>query len=256
MKSLPERNKAREFKVGMKTGEAAAMRAELRALADPEKARVLARFFKTGPGEYGFGDRFLGVVVPKIRKVVKEHRNASLGDALQLLRSAFHEDRLAALLLLVEKYRRGDETQRKEIYALYLANTTYINNWDLVDLTAQHIVGDYVCDRDPSVLTRLALSPCLWERRIAMLSTYHSIRRGDAREALRIAELLLRDPHDLIHKAVGWMLREVGKRCSMESECRFLDRHAAQMPRTMLRYAIERFPEKLRLQYLHDGCRI
>jgi 3-methyladenine DNA glycosylase AlkD len=253
MKSWPEGNKTREFKFRMKTGEAAVIRVELRALADPEKARVLARFFKTGPGEYGHGDRFLGVVVPKIRKVVKEHRNASLGEAMLLLRSAFHEERLTALLLLVEKYRRGDEIQKKEIYDLYLANTTYINNWDLVDLTAQHIVGDYVYNRDTSVPTRLALSPSLWERRIAMLSSYYFIRKGDSREALRIAELLLSDPQDLIHKAVGWMLREVGKRCSMESECQFLDRYAAQMPRTMLRYAVERFPEKLRRHYLRDG---
>ena len=142
--------------------------------------------------------------------------------------------------------------KKKTIYDLYLSNTAYINNWDLVDLTAQHIVGHYLADKDTSMLTRLVLSRSLWDRRIAMLSTYHFIRQGDSREALRIAELLLTDSHDLIHKAVGWMLREVGKRCSMESECRFLDEHAARMPRTMLRYAIERFPEKLRMHYLRS----
>ncbi len=240
----------------MKSGEATAMREELRALADPEKSLVLARFFKTGPGEYGCGDRFLGVIVPKIRNVVKRHRGAALSEVRQLLRSAIHEERLTALLLLVDKYQRGDEAQKKEIYDLYLAGTVHINNWDLVDLTAQHIVGHYLDGKDTAILTQLALSTSLWERRIAMLSTYHFIRKGDSRDALRIAGLLLKDPHDLIHKAVGWMLREVGKRCSLEAECRFLDEHGAEMPRTMLRYAIERFPEKLRLHYLRGDGRL
>ena len=153
----------------------------------------------------------------------------------------------------MDQYKRGDDTQKRKIYDLYLASTAHINNWDLVDLTAPHIVGAYLDGRDTSVLTRLALSRSLWERRIAMLSTFHFIRLGDSREALRIAELLLHDPHDLIHKAVGWMLREVGKRCSLKAECEFLDAHAATMPRTMLRYAIERFPEKLRLHYLRGS---
>lgn len=235
----------------LQKGEAGVIRSELKALADPAKAVVSARFFKTGPGEYGDGDRFLGVAVPKIRSVVKAHRNAPLQEIRELMRSAFHEERLTALLILVERYRRGDRSQKKEIYDLYLASTVYINSWDLVDLTAQHIIGDYLKAKDTSVLTRLALSKNLWDRRIAMLSTYHFIRRGDSREALRIAELLLQDSHDLIHKAVGWMLREIGKCCSMECERGFLDKHAATMPRTMLRYAIERFPEKLRSHYLH-----
>lgn len=232
-------------------GKAASIRAELRSLSDPAKAVILARFFKTGPGEYAEGDRFLGLVVPKIRSVVKAHRNAPLGEVRKLMRSAFHEERLTALLILVEQYKHGDDSQKKEIYDLYLASTTFINNWDLVDLSAQHIVGHYLAGKDTSILTQLALSESLWDRRIAMLSTYHFIRQGDSRVALRIAELLLHDSHDLIHKAVGWMLREVGNRCSMESERRFLDKHAARMPRTMLRYAIEHFPEKLRLHYLH-----
>jgi 3-methyladenine DNA glycosylase AlkD len=151
---------------------------------------------------------------------------------------------------MVEKYHRGDTAQKKEVYELYLSSTAFINNWDLVDLTAPHIVGAYLADKDTEALTRLAHSQSLWERRIAILATFYFIREGDGCEALRIAELLLKDNHDLIHKAVGWMLREVGKRCSMELECRFLDAHAAGMPRTMLRYAIERFPEKLRLHYL------
>jgi 3-methyladenine DNA glycosylase AlkD len=235
------------------SGSAASIRAELQALADPEKALILSRFFKTGPGEYGDGDRFLGVIAPKIRKVVKANWLTSIGEVRKLIRSPFHEERLTALLILVEKYQRGDGGQREKIYDLYLASTAYINNWDLVDLTAQHIVGAYLADKDTAVLTQLALSESLWERRIAMLATFYFIREGDCREALRIAALLLKDKHDLIHKAVGWMLREVGKRCSMELECRFLDAHAGGMPRTMLRYAIERFPEKLRLHYLKNG---
>jgi 3-methyladenine DNA glycosylase AlkD len=238
------------IKKSKKTNEAEAIRAELRALSDPAKAVGLRRFFKTGPGEYGEGDRFHGVVVPKIRRVVKGHRNDALGAVLKLLHSAYHEERLTALLILVEQYRRGDSARKQEIYELYLASTSYINNWDLVDLTAPRIVGAHLTGKDTSVLTRLALSQNLWERRIAMLSTSHFIYHGDSREALRIAELLLHDSHDLIHKAVGWMLREVGKRCSAETERRFLDKHAATMPRTMLRYAIEHFPEKMRQHYL------
>jgi 3-methyladenine DNA glycosylase AlkD len=237
-------------KKSQRTNAADRIRSELRSLADPAKARVLARFFKTGPGNYGEGDRFYGVVVPKIRGIVRAHRNASRGEVRKLLRSKFHEERLAALLILVNQYQSADEAQKGEIYDLYLAATAHINNWDLVDLTAQHIVGAHLDGKDTSVLTRLAASPSIWERRIAMLSTYCFIRKDDSREALRIAELLLHDPHDLIHKAVGWMLREVGKRCSLEEERRFLDAYAAVMPRTMLRYAIERLPDGLRLHYL------
>jgi 3-methyladenine DNA glycosylase AlkD len=236
-----------------KTSESESIRSELRSLSDPAKASILMRFFKTGRGDYGEGDRFLGVVVPKIRKVVKAYRHAASREILRLLRSAYHEERLTALLILVEQYKRGDESGKKAIYDLYLANTSYINNWDLVDLTAQHIVGDYLFGKDTAVLIRLARSKNLWERRIAMLSTYYFIRKGESRETLRIAELLLHDSHDLIHKAVGWMLREVGKRCSMESECRFLDAYAAAMPRTMLRYAIEHFPDRLRSRYMRQG---
>ncbi len=227
-----------------------AIRSELRSLSDPEKAAFLPRFFKTGPGEYGEGDLFLGVMVPKVRKVAKVHRNASERDVLKLLHSAYHEDRLAALLILVEQYRRGDERTRKAVFDLYLANTSQINNWDLVDLTAPHIVGEHLSGRRRSILTKLARSKNLWERRIAIVSTYCFIRRGESGETLRISGLLLGDSHDLIHKAVGWMLREAGKRCSLAEECEFLDKHAGRMPRTMLRCAIERFPSDLRERYM------
>jgi 3-methyladenine DNA glycosylase AlkD len=234
----------------MKSSEAAAISSELCALSNPEKAKMLMRFFKTGVGEYGEGDRFLGIVMPKVRQVVKAHRHAAAEDILSLLHSKYHEERMTALLILVEQYGRGEEFCKQAIYDLYLANTAWINNWDLVDLTAHHIVGAHLFGKDRSILKRLARSKSLWERRIAMLSTAHFISRGDSREALKIAEILLHDPHDLIHKAVGWMLREVGKRCSIESECSFLDAHAAVMPRTMLRYAIERFPKPLKSKYL------
>ncbi len=225
------------------------IQSELQAAADPGKAEFLPRFFKTGPGEYGEGDRFLGVVVPKVRQIVKRHRQVSIPDVLELLGSPYHEVRLAALLTMVEQYPKAKE----EIFRLYLANTSRINNWDLVDLTAPPIVGAHLYGKDTSLLTKLARSKNLWERRISIMATHWFIRQGDGRETLRIAAILLRDSHDLIHKAVGWMLREVGKRCSLESECRFLDRHAAVMPRTMLRYAIERFPEPLRLRYLRQS---
>lgn len=226
------------------------IQSELRAAADPVKAKFLARFFKTGPGEYGEGDRFLGLAVPKVRAIAKRHRALARPLLQKLLRSRYHEERLAALLILMEQYRRGDASEKREICQLYLENTASINNWDLVDLSAPHIVGDYLYGQDGSVLTRLARSPNLWERRIAVLATFCFIRKGESGEALSIAESLLADRHDLIHKAVGWMLREVGKRCSIEAECVFLDRYAASMPRTMLRYAIEHFPENSKRKYM------
>jgi 3-methyladenine DNA glycosylase AlkD len=242
-----------EMKIKSPAGDA--IRAELKAVADPEKAELLLRFFKTGPGEYGAGDQFLGIVMPKVRKIVRSHRQASNEDILSLLHSKYHEERMTALLILVEQYRRSDAARRNAIYHLYLENTAWINNWDLVDLTAPHIVGAQLHKKDKTILKKLALSKNLWERRIAALSTFYFISHGECRDALGIAGLLLHDPHDLIHKAVGWMLREVGKRCSMEQECAFLDSHSATMPRTMLRYAIERFPEPLRLKYLKAGVR-
>ncbi|NLT66328.1 MAG: DNA alkylation repair protein [Acidobacteria bacterium] len=226
------------------------MQAELRTAADPARARFLARFFKTGPGEYAEGDLFLGITVPAVRKISRKHRQAPEQDVVQLLASPYHEERLLALLILVEQYRRGDPSRKQAIFELYLSCISRVNNWDLVDITAQHIIGSHLYGKDTSILTRLARSENLWERRIAMLSTYYFIRRGEADEALRIAGMLVNDSHDLIHKAVGWMLREVGKRCSVGIECRFLDRHVASMPRTMLRYAIELFPENLKAHYL------
>lgn len=226
------------------------LRSELRSLKDPEKARILSRFFKTGPGQYGEGDRFLGIKVPDIRKVVGKHRQAPEDEVQRLLLSPYHEERLAALLILVHQFRRGSESRRGEIFRFYLDNSAYINNWDLVDLSAPYIAGEYLYKGDRSVLIQLARSESLWERRIAIIATFYFIRQGEDRETYKMARLLLRDTHDLIHKAVGWMLREAGKRCSLERECRFLDRYAAVMPRTMLRYAIERFPEDLRLLYM------
>jgi 3-methyladenine DNA glycosylase AlkD len=227
----------------------ATVRRELEALANPADAVFLQRFFRTGPGEYGEGDRFLGIRVPVIRRLVRQYRELPLKSVISLLHSPWHEARLLALLLWVEQYRRGGPAEREAIHQAYLANTRRINNWDLVDTSAEHIVGAHVAPADISLLVRLAHSVSLWERRIAILATFHWIRRGESGPALRIAEMLLRDPHDLIHKATGWMLREVGKRDQERAE-EFLRVHAATMPRTMLRYAIERFPEPLRLQYL------
>ena len=221
----------------------------MRALANPAKAVELQRFFKTGPGEYAEGDRFLGIMVPQIRRVVREFQDLSLGDVTRLLRSGFHEERLLALLILVRRFEKGDDRARQEIYRTYLNYTRFINNWDLVDVTAAHLVGGYLRDRDRAPLYRLALSDDLWERRIAIVATFHFIRGNDFRDTLRVARLLLRDREDLIHKAVGWMLREVGKRDRAVEEM-FLKRHGCAMPRTMLRYAIERFPERLRRRYL------
>jgi 3-methyladenine DNA glycosylase AlkD len=236
---------------GIQMNQAKTIRSELKSLSDPAKAEFLARFFKTGKGEYGEGDRFLGIVVPKIRKVANAHRSATETAVLDLLSSDYHEERLVALLILVEQYRRGNEKEKQRIFDLYLANTAHINSWDLVDLTAQHIVGDYLSGRNRAVLAKLARSRSLWERRISILATYHFIRRGESAETLLLAELLLHDPQDLIHKAVGWMLREVGKRCSVGEECSFLEKHASEMPRTMLRYAIERFPPEIRKRYMN-----
>jgi len=229
---------------------AAEVRSELRSMKDPEKARILSGFFKTGPGEYGEGDRFLGIKVPVIRKIAKKYRNIPLNHVLDLLQSEYHEERFAALLILVDRYQHGDKDCQKEIFGVYLDNTEHINSWDLVDTTAPHIVGHYLFGRKQSLLSELAVSDNLWERRIAILSTFYFIRQGRDRETLKIARLLLHDSHDLIHKAVGWMLREVGSRGSMEIECRFLDRYASVMPRTMLRYAVEKFPRDLRMKYM------
>lgn len=227
----------------------AEVQGELALLADTRQAAILQRFFKTGPGEYGEGDRFRGIRVPVLRKLARKYRQLPLAEAIELLRSAFHEDRLLALFVLMDHYSQGDDAIRSKIHHLYLEHTTFVNNWDLVDASAPHLVGHYLRERDRSTLTRLAASPVLWERRIAIIATLAFIKEGNFDETLRIARLLLRDPEDLIHKAVGWMLREVGKREMTLVEA-FLRAHHREMPRTMLRYAIEKFPETKRQAYL------
>ncbi len=226
-----------------------ALRRALKQAGDPDDARFLQRFFKTGPGGYAEGDRFIGVRVPRIRALVQPYVDLPISDVRVLLTSPLHEERLLALLLLVRQYQRGDDRARRAIYQLYLFRTRHINNWDLVDLSAEHIVGAYLRERSRKPLYRLARSRNLWERRIAVLATFHFIKRNDFDDLLALAERLLGDHEDLIHKAVGWMLREVGKR-DLAVEEAFLRRHGRVMPRTMLRYAIERFPEKKRRAYL------
>ncbi len=225
------------------------IRERLNQLADPQQAVNLQRFFKTGSGDYGEGDRFLGLRVPQIRKLVKDFATMQLKDIQRLLRSEFHEERLLALLLMVQRFQHGDTQERESLYRRYLASTRYINNWDLVDASAEHIVGAWLFDKSREPLYSLARSAFLWERRIAIIATFHFIKQGEFGESLQLAEHLLQDSHDLIHKAVGWMLREVGKR-DRDAEEAFLRKHYRQMPRTMLRYAIERFPENLRQAYL------
>jgi 3-methyladenine DNA glycosylase AlkD len=226
------------------------IRQALRRHRDDKKAKVLRSFFKTGRGEYAEGDIFLGVTVPVLRKLAKEFRDIELKSAVELLKSSIHEERLLALLVLIIKYRGSGAEDRENIYRIYLGNTRYINNWDLVDVTAKHIVGDYLVDKDRRVLYALAKSSSLWERRIAILSTFHFIEKNQFDDTMKIARILLHDRHDLIHKAVGWMLREVGKR-NMAREEEFLKAYHESMPRTMLRYAIERFPEYKRRKYLN-----
>ena len=229
------------------------VRRDLRAEADGDDAIHLQRFFKTGPGEYGEGDKFLGLRVPTLRRLAKAHRSLPVEDALELLASKWHEERLFALLLLVAHYARGDATTKQRVYDAYLANTRHINNWDLVDASAEHVVGPHLEPNDLSVLERLASSPDVWERRIAMLATFHWIKRREFGPALHMAHRLVNDKHDLIQKAVGWMLREIGKRDG-RAERAFLRQHCTTMPRTMLRYAIEKFPEDERRRYLSGAA--
>jgi 3-methyladenine DNA glycosylase AlkD len=225
---------------------------ELESLADPGQAVILQRFFKTGPGEYGEGDRFRGIRVPIMRKTARKYRDLPLTEAGRLLQSTFHEDRLLALLILIEQYYRGDDTARDGIHRFYLDHSGGVNNWDLVDVSAPHLVGHYLMGRSKDPLTRLAASRVMWERRMAIIATFHFIKQGDYDDTLRVARLLLGDPEDLIHKAAGWMLREVGKRNVTAAEA-FLQAHYRNMPRTMLRYAIERFPEPRRQAYLRGA---
>ncbi len=225
------------------------LKSELQSLADPEKAGILSRFFKTGKGEYGEGDVFLGIKVPLQRVVARKYCNLPLRDAKKLLSSRVHEHRLTALFILVIQYQKADNSGRSRIADFYLSQTSGINNWDLVDLSAPKIVGAYLFDKDKSILYRLAESSHLWDRRISVLATFYFISKGEFDDALKIAGMLLKDKHDLIHKAVGWMLREIGKR-DIDTEEKFLDNHCKEMPRTMLRYAIEKFDEKKRKHYM------
>jgi 3-methyladenine DNA glycosylase AlkD len=224
-------------------------RERLDALASPEHAATLQRYFKTGPGEYGHGDTFIGVRVPQLRALVKEVAALPLAEVKKLLASSIHEERTLALLVMVRQYQRGDAKLRQKLYDLYLRSTRHINNWDLVDSSAEYIVGAHLDGGDRSIIDRLARSESLWERRIAVLATRHFLKRGDFGPTMKVAEMLLDDDHDLIHKAVGWLLREIGDR-DREAEERFLRAHYRRMPRTMLRYAIEKFPEELRKAYL------
>jgi 3-methyladenine DNA glycosylase AlkD len=221
----------------------------LRKLGDQQRAEVSRRYFKTGTGEYGEGDIFLGIPVPELRKLAKTYRHLKLKDTTKLLQSPIHEERLLAVLILIHIFSAGDESMKKEIFDLYLNHTRYINNWDLVDASAQYIVGAYLAHKSKKVLYHLAKSEDLWERRIAIMSTFHFIRQDEFSETLKIAEILIADREDLIHKAVGWMLREVGKR-NLQFEEQFLKLYYQKMPRTMLRYAIEKFPKARRRLFL------
>jgi len=226
----------------------------MRGVASRERAGISMRFFKTGKGQYGEGDKFLGIAVPDCRKVAKRYyASVSLSDLSVLLKSKWHEERQVALFMLVLQFDNADEIKQKLIFELFLKNTKYINNWDLVDCNAPRITGKYIFEHREflPILDKLAKSKSLWDRRIAIISTlYFTVKGSDSAPALRIAEKLLGDKHDLIHKAVGWMLREVGKRCSEEIECAFLDKYVTKMPRTALRYAIERFDDKKRRYYM------
>jgi 3-methyladenine DNA glycosylase AlkD len=228
---------------------AAEIQKELKGLSSPADAAFLQGYFKTGPGQYGEGDIFRGIRVPVLRRLAVKHRHIPLEEADALLHSPYHEDRLFALLILVDRYGAADEAGRAAVYRLYLDRTDRINNWDLVDLSAPRIVGAHLSNRSRKPLYTLARSKNLWERRIAVLATFYFIRNSDFEDSLKIAALLLGDKEDLIRKAAGWMLREVGKRDLKAAED-FLLKHCRRMPRTMLRYAIERFPEETRRRYL------
>lgn len=223
--------------------------AELKKAGSKKDAEILSWFFKTGKGEYGEGDKFLGIKVPKIREIAKRNKELNFTEIQKALKSKFHEERLCALLILVERFSRGTDAAREEIAEFYLANIKHINNWDLVDLTAPKILGKFLLDKKRKILYEMAKSENLWERRISIISTFEFIRARDFKDTLKISKLLLKDEHDLIHKAAGWMLREIGKR-DLETEEEFLKKHYKKMPRTMLRYAIEKFPERKRLAYL------
>ena len=223
--------------------------AELQVLSQDEKREILSRFFKTDKGEYGEGDVFLGVVVPNVRNVARKHKAESLNEVCQLLGSAWHEVRLCGLIIMVEQFKRADETTRKEIFDLYLSLTERINNWDLVDLSCPSIVGAYLLDKSRDILYQLAESTLLWDNRIAIVSTYTFIRNGQLEDTFALATRMMVHKHDLMHKAIGWMLREAGKR-NEQRLYKYIMQHRNTMPRTMLRYAIEKFPPNVRAQLM------
>lgn len=226
------------------------MSSELFALSSLEKKEVLQRFFKTKKGEYGEGDVFICITVPVLRGVAKKYKNIALDEIVKLLCSSIHEERLVALYMLIWHYNKGDELAQKEIYELYLKYTLFVNNWDLVDSSAEFIVGDFLANKERDKLFELATSESLWERRIAVVATFCYIKKGEHHTTFEIASLLLGDKEDLIHKAVGWMLREVGKRCGEDVLRGYLNQHSGVMARTTLRYAIEKFSPELRGYYL------
>ncbi len=228
------------------------IQARLQQLANPEVAKISQRFFKTGPGQYAEGDIFIGINVPALRALSQEFRGTNLETVGQMLRSSNHEERLLALYLLIDFYQHGTVEAKNSAYQLYLDHTRFINNWDLVDSSAAQIVGHYLFDKARGILDDLARSDWLWERRIAIVASFYFIRQNQFDDTLRLAECLLQDRHDLIHKAVGWMLREIAKRDSSQTEA-FLRKHYQQLPRTTLRYAIERMPSALRQQYLQGN---
>jgi 3-methyladenine DNA glycosylase AlkD len=227
------------------------IKSDLKTLANPEKVPIYQNFFKTGKGQYGEGDIFIGVTVPNTKTIAKKYKNIDIKIIKQLLSSKIHEERLLSLLILVEQFQKADKIQKGKIFKFYLDNAKNINNWDLVDLSADKIFGNYLFENKDliSILTKLAKSENLWERRISIISTFHFIKQNQFEQTLKISHLLLNDKHDLIHKAVGWMLREIGKRNLQTEEC-FLRSHYKKMPRTMLRYAIEKFSEEKRQAYL------
>lgn len=230
---------------------AATIKRELKAVARPEKAAFYPKFFKAAPGEYGEGDRFLGVVVPDQRKIARKYRDLPRQELDKLLADPFHECRLTALFILVHQFEKTTDSQtRKTIIDYYLSQTPAVNNWDLVDASSHKLLGAWLCDQtNRNILKRLSGSSCLWEQRIAVVATYALIQKGDFDATLTLAEQMLNHPHDLIHKATGWMLREVGKRNAASLEA-FLNQHAAAMPRTMLRYSIEKLPPAKRKHYM------
>jgi len=225
------------------------LKKELARFGNPKKAKILSGFFKTGKGQYGHGDAFLGVKVPETRIVAKKFNSLNLKDLKKLLYSKIHEERLCALLILVDKYKKSDSKNKKIIVDFYLNNAKKVNNWDLVDLSADMILGNYLIDKNKSILYKLVKSQNLWEKRISIISTFAFIRNNKFDDTIKISEILLNDKHDLIHKAVGWMLREMGKKDEKEL-IKFLDKNYRKMPRTMLRYAIERLGEKRKKFYL------